>query len=83
MTKLSPFMPRRRPSNVSLDGKYITLETIDWAKHGAPLSQNITGPENSELWSYIPLGPFDDLTGLALSLAKPCKKQEALQRRST
>jgi RimJ/RimL family protein N-acetyltransferase len=64
MIKLQPYMPRKQPSKVSLFGHYITLESIDWAKHGPSLSQNITGADNTALWDYIPIGPFDNQAGL-------------------
>ena len=64
MHDLSKFLPKKRPSNVRLDGQYVDLETINWDTHGPALSEHITGPENADLWTYVPIGPFDDLTGL-------------------
>jgi len=76
MTELNPYMPRRRPSNILLDGQYVVLESIDWAKHGMSLSENITGAENSNLWAFIPIGPFDYLMGLQSVISYVGTQQE-------
>ena len=64
MDNLSQFLPKKRPSNVRLEGHFVTLETLDWARHGPSLSEHIAGLNHADLWTYVPIGPFDDLTGL-------------------
>ena len=64
MDNLSQFLPKKRPSNVRLEGQFVTLETLDWARHGPSLSEHIADLKHADLWTYVPIGPFDDLTGL-------------------
>lgn len=64
MDNLSKFLSKRRPSNIRLNGQFVDLETVDWETHGSALAHNITGSENAHLWTYVPIGPFDDLASL-------------------
>lgn len=64
MQDLSQFLPKRRPAHITLEGRFVSVETMDWEKYGASLSQHITGPENADLWTYVPIGPFEGSTGL-------------------
>jgi len=61
---LSKFLPKRRPSKVRLKGRYATLKSMDWDTHGQALSHHITGPQTADLWTFVPIGPFDDIMGL-------------------
>jgi len=47
-----------------LEGNYIDLEPLDWAAHGSDLAEHVAGLENADLWTFVPIGPFDDLAGL-------------------
>ncbi len=61
MENLKEYAPKKHPGDVSLIGKYVRVEPIDWDVHAENLDQAITGKENSDLWTYIPFGPFDDI----------------------
>lgn len=60
MTDLSKFIPCKTPGQVTLKGRYVTLEPLDWDSHGAELESAIFGDDNADLWTYVPLGPFPD-----------------------
>ncbi len=64
MIKLENYLPRPLPGKASLQGKLVRLEPIDWNKHGEQLAKCITGEHNADLWTYMPIGPFDNLDGL-------------------
>lgn len=61
MTNIHEFSPKSRPSEVVLTGKYVRLEPLKWDVHSEGLGSSITGEANSDLWEYIPFGPFDDI----------------------
>ncbi|WP_417456051.1 GNAT family N-acetyltransferase [Kordiimonas sp.] len=54
------WQPKARPGLVILEGRYVTLEPLDLAAHGAGLYAAVGGDVNAGLWQYIPLGPFPD-----------------------
>lgn len=64
MTDLSGFISRKRPGLGMIEGDYVDLVPVKWNAHGADLAQQIAGPENAELWTFVPIGPFDDLAAL-------------------
>ena len=74
-TELSKYFPRKKPGGDILSGTDISVEPIDWDRHGEDLAKAVTGPDNSDLWTYVPLGPFDDIGGL-----KPVMSYVAEQR---
>ena len=55
---LSEWTPRPRPEGRLLEGRWVRLEPLDWARHSADLFSAIDGPGNESLWRYIPFGPF-------------------------
>ena len=61
---LANYTPRSMPGRTVLTGHHVRLEPMDWNKHGIELAEAITGTINTDLWTYIPFGPFEDLTGL-------------------
>lgn len=64
MNQFASYIPRDVPGKSAISGQYVSLEPLDWAKHGTELAKHITGPQNIGLWTHIPFGPFDDLSGL-------------------
>ncbi|MEP4051444.1 MAG: GNAT family protein [Litorimonas sp.] len=64
MDDLTKFLPKRPPSNINLNGRFVDLKTVDWEVHGPALAHSITGAENAHLWTFVPIGPFDDLSSL-------------------
>jgi len=57
--KLS-WKPVERPDRVTLAGRYVRVEPLNAATHGADLFRAAHGPgADPELWSYMPNGPYE------------------------
>lgn len=61
MIDLAKFQMRKIPGTQALAGDYVNLLPVDWDAHGLDLAEAIFGDENSDLWTYLPIGPFPDL----------------------
>lgn len=57
MTDLTHFTPCPRPGQTSILGDGVTLEPVDWDKHGEALFEALGGTDNPDLWTYISFGP--------------------------
>lgn len=64
MSDLMGFIPRPRPGKGLLEGRYIDLEPLDWELHGEELAAHVAGTENADLWTFVPIGPFEDFAAL-------------------
>jgi RimJ/RimL family protein N-acetyltransferase len=69
MTDLSTWTKRETPGLVTLEGRRVRLEPLDWAAHGAGLFAAVGGDEREPLWRYMPVGPFTDESSLEKFLA--------------
>ena len=58
MTGLENYRPRARPGDVTLAGRYGSVEKLDPLKHGSDLWAAFKG--HSGLWDYMPYGPFEN-----------------------
>jgi len=62
MTDSHPLLhwkPVSAPAHEPLKGRYLDLEPLDVARHGADLWDALQGPEADPLlWDYLPYGPF-------------------------
>ncbi len=47
-----------------LEGRYVRLEPLSAASHGEDLWRGVGGPDQAELWEYMPDGPFADRAAL-------------------
>lgn len=56
---LTSWTPRSAPKPPFLVGRYARLELLSWRDHGAGLASILTGPENDDIWRYMPIGPFE------------------------
>ena len=65
---LETWQARPRCGLSALAGYYCRLEPLDWHQHGAGLFKAIGGTENTDLWRYMPVGPFLDASGLEAML---------------
>lgn len=63
MSDLSNYLPKKRPGDKVLYGRYVRVEPLNWEQHSDGLAESITGVSNADLWEYIPFGPFDDVIG--------------------
>lgn len=60
MTDLSAWTKRETPGLVTLAGRRVRLEPLDWSLHGAGIFAAVGGQHREELWRYMPVGPFAD-----------------------
>ncbi|WP_371370370.1 GNAT family N-acetyltransferase [Pseudomonas sp. QL9] len=64
MTDSHPLLhwkPVAAPAHEPLKGRYLDLEPLDVACHGADLWDALQGPESDALlWDYLPYGPFTE-----------------------
>jgi RimJ/RimL family protein N-acetyltransferase len=58
VTGLENYRPRARPGDVTLAGRYGSVEKLDPLKHGSDLWAALKG--HPGLWDYMPYGPFED-----------------------
>jgi RimJ/RimL family protein N-acetyltransferase len=58
VSELSDYKPRARPGDVTLAGRYGSLEKLDASKHGSELWAAFKG--HPAIWDYMPSGPFTD-----------------------
>ena len=56
---LKNWTPRERPGQWPLTGDRVVLEPLDWAAHGEDLYAAVAAPAVSDIWTYMPIGPFD------------------------
>ena len=56
------------PALASINGRYVSIVPFDADKHGASLFASIGGPENDDLWRYIPFPPPESAEQLAAIL---------------
>ena len=68
MTNLTGYLPRERPGRIGLAGCDIRIEPLNWETRGAGLASAIAGQDNADLWTYVPIGPFDDLAALQATM---------------
>lgn len=63
--------PARVPALAVLDGRWVRLEPIDVARHGAALYAGSHGdPETEALWTYMSVGPFASAADMAAWLTR-------------
>lgn len=56
---LSDWTPRERPGQWPLPGVRVVLEPLDWGIHEEDLFNAVAGPGNNDIWTYMPIGPFE------------------------
>lgn len=57
---LSDWTPRPLPNPLTLEGRLVRLERLDWYKHTQELFDALGGEANADLWRYMPIGPYLD-----------------------
>lgn len=56
---LKHWTPRPDPGAATLRGARVTLEPLDWCRHGEGLFAAVAGPDNLPIWRYMPNGPYE------------------------
>ena len=68
----------KRPSRVTLEGRFARLEPLDAAKHGRDLFDATHGADREAIWAYIGDGPFPDFESFRVSLEAKAKSEDPL-----
>ncbi len=55
---LSDWTSRQRPGQWPLPGQRVVLEPLEWDIHLEGLYAAIAGPNNKDIWAYMPDGPY-------------------------
>ena len=58
---LKKWTARERPGQWPLTGARVVLEPLDWTAHLDGLYQAVAAPAVSDIWTYMPLGPFESV----------------------
>lgn len=67
-----------RPERTVLRGRYVSLEPLDAAAHGADLYQATRGPKGDKVWLYLPYGPFPTLALFEVQLQEKTGSEDPL-----
>ena len=64
------------PSKKQLVGKYSILEPLNFKNHTEELFKNFSSDKTNTLWTYMPYGPFKNLSSFKNYLKKNCLNKE-------
>lgn len=67
---LGDWTARDRPGQWPLVGSRISLEPLNWSRHGKDLFGAIAGAGNDDIWAYMPIGPFETSKAFKSVLSK-------------
>ena len=70
------FKSARFPSKKLLIGKYSILEPLNFKNHTEELFKNFSSDKTNTLWTYMPYGPFKNLSSFKNYLKKNCLNKE-------
>src|SRR5262245_12909544 len=70
MSDLANWSPRPMPGSTVLEGMRVRLEPLDWARHGEGVFAAVGGGANADIWSWMPVGPWETLEKLGSFLAE-------------
>lgn len=66
----------RRPAPVTLEGRFVRLEPLAPARHGAALWNNLAGAD--EVWDYLFDVPFADEAGFVADMVRKAMSEDPL-----
>ena len=70
------FRSAKFPSKKQLIGKYSILEPLNFKNHTEELFKNFSSDKTNTLWTYMPYGPFKNLSSFKNYLKKNCLNKE-------
>ena len=70
------FKSAKFPSKKQLIGKYSILEPLNFENHTEELFKNFSSDKTNTLWTYMPYGPFKNLSSFKNYLKKNCLNKE-------
>lgn len=59
---LEGYDPRPRPPRSPIEGRFVTVEPFDVARHARHVFEAFQADAEGHVWDYLPYGPFADLT---------------------
>lgn len=75
---ISNWKPSVRPTSQVLVGEFCKLEPISIDKHANKLFENLLLDNNGESWTYLPYGPFNNLTDFISWLKETMSDKDTL-----
>ena len=67
------------PPRAPMQGRYVRLEPVDVAAHAEELYERSHGPDpEGQLWTYLPYGPFPDITAFRDWLGDRARSEDPL-----
>lgn len=75
---LPGWAPPSRPPREILTGKYCRLEPLDPDRHAAALFAAIASNGDAKSWTYLPYGPFQNLSGYRAWMEGSCQGGDPL-----
>jgi len=70
--------PAKRPERTVLEGRYVTLASLDPRLHGEDLWEATQGEQNDALWRYVTDGPFPQRNDFDRALAGMAASEDPL-----
>ena len=64
------FKSAKFPSKKQLVGKYSILEPLNFKNHTEELFKNFSSDKTNTLWTYMPYGPFKNLSSFIFPISK-------------
>lgn len=74
---LGEWKPPDLPEHVTLTGRTVRLEPLQRSRHGIALFHTFSFAEDS-LWTYMPLGPFDDAAEIGQLIDAMTRNRDSL-----
>jgi RimJ/RimL family protein N-acetyltransferase len=69
---------RPRPAHATLVGRFSRLEPLDPDRHVADLDAANRLDGSGRMWTYLPVGPFDDIDGYHAWVARAARSEDPL-----
>jgi RimJ/RimL family protein N-acetyltransferase len=61
-----------------LEGRFVTIEPLEPARHAAALWESVQGPEHDDLWRYLFDGPYRDAAAFEQAIARKASTADPL-----
>lgn len=72
----SDWKPCERPGQWPLPGARVVLEPLDWEAHGEGLYQAVAAPDLADIWTFMPIGPFDSRKDFQKTFSRVAKAMD-------
>jgi len=75
---LPDWTPCERPARTAMDGRTVRLEPLDPAAHGDDLWAAFSADETGRMWTYLPVGPYEQREAFDAALARNAASEDPL-----